>query len=354
MNSRQKLRIALVGLGTWAKTGHLPLYVSPRFDRLVDVVALCGRSIDKTESWAEEFAVPYAYDDYEELLRRDDLDAIVVCTPDHAHYNFVMGALEAGLHVLVEKPLAMKLDECRAILQKADEKQKNVITLYHKRADSLWAEAARRVGRQEFGDLRMGSASIQNPITVPNDGYFMSDLAAHSNPNWFLGTHFYDLLRFITHLNPREVMAYRYHDEDETITNRDSVKVDCLMDNGGAISVFLSWNLSKHYPSLTRQEMRLHFDKGELDLDGTRRGFSLDHSGGYNYVNPYFMRETSYGSVGYCADFLEAAILYLLNPNQPLAVKLPSHEDSWWASAMAAAVEESIQTGKRALVQRYE
>jgi predicted dehydrogenase len=337
----QKLRIALVGLGTWAKTCHLPFYQSPRFRHFVELKAICSRSRKKAEQWARDFKIPQAYNSYEQLLHAEDLDAMVVCTPDHAHFEYIMAALEAGLHVLVEKPMAMRLDQCMAINAKAKKTKRKVITLYHKRADPLWAEAARRIRSGEFGSFRMGWACIQNPVIVPNSDYFMSDLASHSDPNWFLGTHFYDLLRFMIGQNPIEVKAYRFTDQERP--NTDSIKADFNFKNGGVLSVFLSWNLSKHYPSLTKQDMRLHFEKGELDLDGTRRGFTQDAQGGYKYVNPYFMRPTGCGIAGYATDFIESAIISILEPDQDLPVDLPTIEDSWWASAMACAVEESIQ-----------
>ena len=345
MKPARKLRIALVGLGTWARTGHLPLYKSPRFEPFVDIVALCSRSRQKAGKWAKDFNIPQSYDDFEDLLHKEYLDAMVVCTPDHAHFDYIMAALETGLDVLVEKPMAMDLDQCRAIADKAMEKQKKVITLFHKRADPMWAEAGRRIRAGDFGAFRMGWAGIQNPVIVPNSDYFMSDLAAHTDPNWFLGTHFYDLLRYMTGLNPISVRAHRFptHAPDNSSGNTDSIKADFILENQGALSVFLSWNLSKQYPSLTKQDMRLHFDHAELDLDGTRRGFTQDFRDGYKYVNPYFMRETAAGVAGYAADFLEAAIISLLDAKQALPVDLPSIEDSWWASSVASAVEASAK-----------
>lgn len=355
MTKPAKIRIALVGLGTWAKTGHLPLYQSPRFQKLVELKAICSRSLKKAGEWASEFNVPHSYDNYNRLLDEQQIDVMVVCTPDHSHFEYIMGALEAGLHVLVEKPMTMKLEQCRAIITKARDKKRKVITLYHKRADPMWAEASRRIRMGEFGDFRMGWASIQNPVIVPNSDYFLSDLAAHSDPNWFLGTHFYDLLRYMTGLNPITVRAHRFKNRmtGQSSGNTDSIKADFILENQGALSVFLSWNLSKSYPSLTKQDMRLHFQNGELDLDGTRRGFTQDSQNGYQYVNPYFMRPTGFGIAGYAADFLESALISIFDADQPLSVDLPSLEDSWWASSIACAVETSAQIRETINIETY-
>jgi len=240
----------------------------------------------------------------------------------------------------------MDLDECRTIFEAVERSGKKMHVLYHKRADPLWAEASNRIRDGQYGTLQMGWASIQNPITVPAGGYFTSDLAEHTDPNWFLGTHFYDLVRFMTGSNPVEVRAEKY---EGTVAQRgvdtpDAFKVDITLEGGASVSFFLSWNLPEHSSSLTKQEMRLHFTEGELDLDGTRRGFLEDGPDGFSHLNPYFLRTTHGGPLGYGASYLEAAAFALVGDDRVQTVQLASLEDAWWASAVAQAVQESVAT----------
>ncbi|WP_020406913.1 Gfo/Idh/MocA family protein [Hahella ganghwensis] len=344
------MKLALVGLGTWAEAGHLPVYAGKKLSGQLDVIALCSRDKDKASQWAKRFHIAHAFDDFDKLLEQSRPDILAVTTPDYAHTEFVVKALNAGCHVVVEKPLATSLEDCQKILEAAGKANRRVITLYHKRSDPLWQEAARRVQEGVYGELQAGFATIQNPVTIPAGGYFASDFANHSDPNWFLGSHFYDLIRYISGLNPVAVNARRYEGTlaGKGLSTVDAYKADFMFRRAdgeeASVSFLLSWNLPEQAPSMTKQSMLLHFQYGELDLDGTRRGFTEHGADVYRYVNPYFMRQTPGGWAGYGAEFLEEAIMSIVDENYQCSVLLPSLEDAWWASAMAEAVAKSCET----------
>ncbi len=97
---------------------HIPgLQAHPR----AEVAALCARSYDRVTALARQFAVPDVYTDYRELLARPDLDAVTVATPDVLHHQVTIAALAAGKHVFCEKPLAMSVDEARAMTVAAED-----------------------------------------------------------------------------------------------------------------------------------------------------------------------------------------------------------------------------------------
>jgi len=95
--------VGVLGAGAWARGAHLPGY---RRDRRCIVVAIADVEIDRARDAAREFDVPVAVSDPRELFRRDDIDLIDVCTPSHTHFELAWSALEAGKHVLCEKPVA--------------------------------------------------------------------------------------------------------------------------------------------------------------------------------------------------------------------------------------------------------
>jgi predicted dehydrogenase len=103
MRSDGKLRVGVLGAGAWARHAHLPGY---RRDSRCEVVAIADPQIDLARSAAHEFGVPVTTTDARELFARDDIDAIDVCTPSATHFELAWGALEAGKHVLCEKPVA--------------------------------------------------------------------------------------------------------------------------------------------------------------------------------------------------------------------------------------------------------
>ena len=106
-----KLRVGVIGAGRWSATAHLPGFVrSP----LCDVVMICDLHRDLADDKAERFGIPEVVTDYEEMLRRDDIDVVDVVTRGD-HQDLVFATLEAGKHCLVEKPVCHNyLDVLRA------------------------------------------------------------------------------------------------------------------------------------------------------------------------------------------------------------------------------------------------
>jgi predicted dehydrogenase len=103
MATRQKVRVGVLGAGAWARHAHLPGY---RRDARCEVVAVADPQIALARDAAQEFNIPVVTADSHELFGRDDIDAIDVCTPSATHFELAWAALEAGKHVLCEKPVA--------------------------------------------------------------------------------------------------------------------------------------------------------------------------------------------------------------------------------------------------------
>lgn len=117
---KDAVRIAVVGTGAIAQLTHLPVLSKMRGARLV---ALCDNDGPKARALADRFAVPDVYTDLEEMLDSDALDAVVIATPNHLHEPHILSALRKGLHVLVERPLALTgrgIERCLAAAAKGD------------------------------------------------------------------------------------------------------------------------------------------------------------------------------------------------------------------------------------------
>ena len=98
------VRLAVIGAGAIAQVAHLPALSKMRG---AELVALCDNDGAKARALADRFGVPDVFTDIEELLEFDELDAVVVATPNHLHEPHVLSALAAGLHVFCERPLAL-------------------------------------------------------------------------------------------------------------------------------------------------------------------------------------------------------------------------------------------------------
>jgi predicted dehydrogenase len=110
----ERLKVGIVGGGAIAQVAHLPVLKKMRG---VEVQAICDTDLPKARALADRFGVKDAFDDIEELLRYETLDAIVICSPTHLHESHIQAALSANLHVLVEKPLAMSATGAQRILR---------------------------------------------------------------------------------------------------------------------------------------------------------------------------------------------------------------------------------------------
>ena len=118
-----KLRVGVIGTGAIAKYRHLPEYAA-RED--VEIVALCDIIKEKADKLAVRYGVESVYTDYKQMIENEELDAVSVCTPNYLHAEISIFALNHGLHVLVEKPMATSLDEANAMIEAA-KKQERVL-----------------------------------------------------------------------------------------------------------------------------------------------------------------------------------------------------------------------------------
>src|SRR5215210_4372368 len=122
-STTERLKVGIIGGGAITQVAHLPVLKKMRS---VEVQAICDTDLPKARALADRFGVKDAFDDIEELLRYETLDAAVICSPTHLHESHILAALSANLHVLVEKPLAMSATSAQRII-KTVEKHNRVV-----------------------------------------------------------------------------------------------------------------------------------------------------------------------------------------------------------------------------------
>jgi predicted dehydrogenase len=115
----EHVRVGMIGTSGYGDLAHLPRLKShPR----ARIAAICGRGRARAEEMAAKYDIPLVFTDYREMIEKGDLDAVVVATPEDLHYPMTMDALDAGLHVLCEKPMALNAGHAREMYHKAEEK----------------------------------------------------------------------------------------------------------------------------------------------------------------------------------------------------------------------------------------
>ncbi|HZO88730.1 MAG TPA: Gfo/Idh/MocA family oxidoreductase [Chthonomonadaceae bacterium] len=112
-----RVRVGVVGTSWYADWMHLP---SLKSRPEAEIAALCGRNRERAAALAAKYSIPRIFSNYQEMIGQADLDALVVAAPDDLHYPITMQALEAGLHVLCEKPLALTVAQAGEMARKAE------------------------------------------------------------------------------------------------------------------------------------------------------------------------------------------------------------------------------------------
>ena len=123
----EQVRVGVVGTSWWADMHHLPYLKShPQ----AQIAAICGRNKDRAEKIAGKYEIPTVYTDYREMIEKGELQALIASVPDDIHYPVVMAALDAGLHVICEKPMAMNVVQAQEMTDRALEKKVKHMTYF--------------------------------------------------------------------------------------------------------------------------------------------------------------------------------------------------------------------------------
>jgi predicted dehydrogenase len=194
-------RAAIVGTGYVAR-----VHAHALRELGVPVAAVCGRST--VQAFADEVgAAPY--DDLARLLDDEDVDVLHVCTPNAAHAEQALAALERGLHVVCEKPLAVSSAEASALVEAAASAGRVGATCYHVRGYPLVRRMRDDVAAGAIGSVRAvhGRYACDDMIVAPGGWRLEPDASGPSYVVGDLGTHWLDLAEHVTGQRVTDVLA---------------------------------------------------------------------------------------------------------------------------------------------------
>ncbi len=168
-----KIRFGVIGCGGAAWTGHLPwIWAHPH----AELAAVCDPAVDRAREAGDRYQIPYAFSDYRELLNRDGIDAVSVCTPPSSHLEIVLAAAAAGKHILLEKPMARSVAECDE-MQAAALRHGVLLVPGHEKRFSVACGRIRRfieegrLGKVFYLTSQWGSSVKLDPENLIPDGY---------------------------------------------------------------------------------------------------------------------------------------------------------------------------------------
>ncbi|XEC93286.1 Gfo/Idh/MocA family protein [Paenibacillus tarimensis] len=349
-------RIGIIGCGGIANGKHMP-----SLSKLPNVTmnAFC----DIIEERAGEAAGNYGteakvYTDYRELLTDPSIDIVHICTPNDSHADIAVAALEAGKHVMCEKPMAKTAADAKRMQDAAKRTGKKLTIGYNNRfrPDSQYLKKICEDG--ELGEIYYAKAHAIRRRAVPTWGVFLDEEKQGGGPLIDIGTHALDLtLWMMDNYKPKMVLGTSYHKlssrenaanawgpwDPSKFTVEDSAFAMIVMENGASIMLESSWALNT-----------LEVDEAKCTLCGTEGG--ADMKGGLRingekhsrlYVNEVNMKSGGVafyeGKTDSDAD-LEMRMWIQAIEQDTNPVVTP--EQAYVVSQILEAVYESARTGK--------
>lgn len=251
------LRIGIVGCGGIANGKHLPSL--SKMDN-VELVAFCDIIRERAEQAAQKYnSNASVTTDYRELLADPSIDVVHVLTPNDAHAEITIAALEAGKHVNCEKPMAKTAEAARRMVEAAKRTGKKLTVSYQNRfrPDSQYLHKLCEEG--ELGEIYFAKAHAIRRRAVPTWGVFLDEEKQGGGPLIDIGTHALDLtLWMMNNYKPKMVVGSVFHKlsqrenaanawgpwDPSKFTVEDSAFGYVVMENGATVVLESSWALN--------------------------------------------------------------------------------------------------------------
>ena len=225
----KKLRCGVIGLGRVGKMHVENMYLLPQ----LDIICAADYFIEEMSDWLYSVNITSGYKNYQELLQRDDIEAVFSCTSTDMHEEIVTAAAQAGKHIFCEKPLSMNEDEqaSMAVLRKVKEKGVTLQVAFNRRFDPQFHEVFELVRSGKIGRPQMIKITSRDPDLLPHDlikriGGLIFDFTMHD----------FDMARFMMQDEVSEVYVKGNTLIDPSLKNIDDVDTLAVMltfRNGG-------------------------------------------------------------------------------------------------------------------------
>jgi predicted dehydrogenase len=205
MKDKATIRVGIVGTGFIG-----PAHLEALRRNNVNVVGLAEATAELAAEKATDLGIGKAYPSYIAMLADPDIDVIHLATPNYLHYPHAKAALEAGKHVVCEKPLAMNSKESADLVRIAKETGKVNVINFNIRFYPMAQQARSMVQKGEIGDLFILQGSyLQDWLLLPTDWNWRlePELGGTLRAVGDIGSHWLDLMSFITGLKVNEVYA---------------------------------------------------------------------------------------------------------------------------------------------------
>lgn len=278
MSETKKLKVGIIGTGS-ISASHIAGYEALGN---VEIYAACDINEQRVRECARRHDIPHVFTDYHEMLKLDELDAVSVCTWNSVHAPAAIAALQAGKHVLCEKPMALNTAQALAMKRAAEESGKILMIGFVRRFGNDAAILKDFIDAGMLGDIYYSKATYLRRAGFPG-GWFGDKSRSGGGPLIDLGVHVIDLVRYLSgkpkavsvsgatfhRLGARQdlIQNARYTASDTAPAPFDVEDMAVAMirfDNGSLLSLETSFSLNLPAPV------------NNIELFGTKSGARLD------------------------------------------------------------------------------
>ena len=340
--SRRKF--ALIGAGVFGEMHAKTYHAHPG----VELTAICDISAERARGMAAKYGAGRACTDWREIATDPGIDAVSVVTPDFAHTEIAVGLAQAGKHLLVEKPLAMTVEDCEGIIRAAKESGVKLMVDFHNRWNPAFAEAHQQIRSDELGAPRFVYLRASDTTFVP---LTMLPWAAKSSSLWFLGSHAIDLACWLLGEWPRRVygVAPRGVLRERGVDVPDFYQSVLEFPSGAVASIENSWLLPPSFPTIFDLKCEVIGAKGAIHIDiSSARTLQIVGEKGLRYGDVIAAPVVHGEPKGFLIESIRHFADCVLEDKEPLV----SGEDGLEVTRTACGIELSVQTGEPVLLER--
>lgn len=330
---------AVIGAGHWGER-HAYAYSSLPQARLTGI---CDVDTTKAEQLAKACDAERVYGSVQQLLEDPEVQVISIAVPDHLHTQVAMDCASHGKHILVEKPLALTVEDCKSIIEAADMGGGHLMVDFANRWNPPLMKARQLVSKGEISQPRLAYIRLNNAIHVPTE---MLGWSSQSNVLWWIGSHSIDLARWL------------FDDEVETVQSvagwgklrslgieTADFYVTTLQFRGGGVAVIENcWILPNERPGLVDFNVQLIGDSGTLTMDPLSHG-ALEHIGDAGVQRPDLFYDYELGGNARGA-FIDVVSEFLRSVEQGESPSITGRDGLEVTKAILAALESAGSDGK--------
>lgn len=199
----KKVRYAVVGSGWISQIAFMPSIAQTGNSEMTAIVSGTPANAKKL---ADFYGIThiYGYEQYDEMLKSGLVDAVYIALPNSMHADYAIRAAQAGIHAMVEKPLAVSVAECQAMIQAAEKAGTCLMTAYRLHTEPGTLEAIDMVRRGEIGEPRFFSSNFSFPVA---DGNHRLKAEHWGGPLQDIGVYCINAVRHLFGSEPAEALA---------------------------------------------------------------------------------------------------------------------------------------------------